>query len=508
MLCSLAFLTYLDRICIMQVSGDIANDLRFSELTAEDTQRLEAAAADGYRSILSKADEENLRKKRLQDDPAARRAAAIKRLEQERARERLGYIFSAFLWGYMLFEIPGGWLGDTWGARRVIVRIVIWWSLFTALTGSVEMVVSWFASSPEPWMFVGTMVLIRFLFGLGEAGAYPNVGRALARWFPYRDRAAAQGAIWMASRFGGALAPLLVVGLKGWLGGWQAAFWFLGAVGIIWSCGFFLWFRDRPEEKKSVSAAECALIRAEEAAAGSIYDDHSHRSVPWLRLLTSSNLWATYLTAALVSYSWYFYVTFLPLYLKEQFGFNFDQSAYLTGLPLLVGGVSCLLGGRLSDYLISRTGNKRWGRSIFGLVGFTGAGICALCLTQATSPYQVIAIICIACAVQDLAIPCIWSACADIGGRYAGTVSGCMNTIGAVGGALSPLIAPRLANSPGLNLGFAVFEGWNLVFLVSGTACIVGGLMWLRIDATETLLTGKSNEECLMPNDERMTKAE
>jgi MFS family permease len=473
-LCSLAFITYLDRICISRVQDDIARDLRFDQLTEEDRQRFEAGADDRYESILTRADRKKLEKKGQTEDLEARRQAALESLHDQRTKERLGWMFAAFLVGYTLFEIPGGWLGDVWGTRSVIMRIVIWWSLFTALTGSVDTVVEWFVAYPEPWLLVGAMVLVRFLFGLGEAGAYPNIGRALGRWFPLRQRAAAQGFIWMSSRIGGAFAPLII----GWLmlaaGGWREAFWVLGIVGVVWSIFFFYWFRDRPEEKASVNAAECQLIRSGETAAGSIYDDHHLAGVPWSRLVLSPNLWAIYLAGATISFSWYFYVTFLPKYLKEQYEVDYRDSEIMVGLPLLVGGVSCLIGGRLSDYLVQRLNSKRWGRSLIGFGTYAGAGICALLIANMESAWSAVFMICLVCFIQDMAVPVIWALSADVGGRYAGTVAGCMNSIGAVGGVCSMILAPHI--------------DWTVIFFVYAGSYFLGALMWLRINAGETIM--------------------
>src|SRR5439155_9356106 len=249
---------------------------------------------------------------------------------------------------------------------------------FTALTGSVDHLVGWFTSHPEPALLLAGMVLVRFLFGIGEAGAYPNVGRALARWFPYRERALAQGAIWMASRAGGAFSPMIIGAAMAWLGNWREAFWLLGGLGAVWAVAFGLWFRNRPEEKASVNDAERALIRAQAADAGSIYDESHHFALPWRRLLTSANLYALYVAAAAARFSWYINVTFLPRVLKDRFAVDFAHSEWLSGLPLLVSSVFCLAGGALSDCLIRATGSKRWGRSLPGLVGFTVAGVCFL----------------------------------------------------------------------------------------------------------------------------------
>lgn len=453
LLCSLACLTYLDRICIMRVQGEIERDLQFDWLSAQDEQIL-----------LSRG---------LANDLNART-----KMSQDRATERMSWVFSAFVLGYVLFGLPGGWMGDRFRPRAVILVVVVWWSLFTALTGGVKALAGLTFRQPEPWTLLGTMVLVRFLFGAGEAGAYPNIARALGRWFPFRERGLAQGAIWLSSRFGGAIAPTIIGSLVVVGGGWQSAFWILGAVGVMWALLFYLWFRDLPEQKASVNQAECDLIRAGVAAPESIYQDEGPKEVPWSRLFFSPNLFWLYLASFTVNFGWFFYVTFLPKYLKDQFGVDYSHSEIMTGLPLLVGGVACLAGGRLSDVLIRTTGSKRWGRSLQGAIGLSVASFCALAVLYARSAWTVIVIICIAAAFQDLALPAIWSSAVDIGGRCAGTVSGCMNSVGAIGAMLSPLVAAKVA----------ITWNWNAVFVLFAASYFLGALAWLRVDASRPLL--------------------
>jgi len=446
-LCSLAFLTYLDRICIMRVQGDIERDLGFAQLTA--------------------ADEQSLRERGLADDAQARA-----KLSRDRATERMSWVFSAFVAGYVLFEVPGGWLGDRWGARAVIFRIVLWWSLFTAATGGVKGLTALFSSKAGPEQWLIAMIAIRFLFGVGEAGAYPNIARALGRWFPFRERATAQSFIWLSSRLGGAFAPTIIGGLMLLGGGWQRAFWILGLVGIVWAVWFFLWFRDRPEAQPRVNAAERELIRGGEAGVGTIYDDAGPPPFRWTSLL-SPNVLALCLVSFCVSFCFYFYITFLPKYLKDQFQVDYAQSQFISGLPLLLGGFACLAGGFLSDYAIRKTGSKRWGRSLIPIAGWTAAGLCAFTVSQLHSPVAVMALIVIAFAFQDLGVPSMWSLPTDIGGRFAGTLGGWMNSAGAVGGMLSPLVAAKVS----------IAHGWNATFVVFGAVYLLGALAWVRVDA-------------------------
>jgi MFS family permease len=494
-LCSLGFITYLDRICISRVQDELASDLGFDQLDEHDHARLQAGEANAFADILKKEDLRRLKLAGQLDDPDARRQAALERLRTDQKNQRMSWVFTAFMLGYMLFEVPGGWLGDRWGSRIVILRIVLWWSLFTALTGSVDGVLRWFTSSPTVGMLLALLLAVRFLFGVGEAGAYPNIGRTLARWFPFYQRASAMGTIWMASRLGGAFAPLLIGLLMTALGGWREAFWVLGVLGGAWAVAFYVWFRNRPEEMPGVNPAEIALIRSADAGAGSIYDDvrgdggdESRRSststLRWQRLFRGTNLWAIYITAAAVSFSWYINITYLPRYLNDRFDVDFSKTEWMTFMPLFVSAFCCCIGGGLSDYLVRRLG-PRWGRSLLGVLGFGLAGACDFAIQWQDSPWAVIALICAACAVQDLALAGLWAVGADIGGRYAGTVLGTMNMMGGIGAILSPLLTPLIARQYDWNMAFRVFAG----------AYSLGALLWLRIDATERLVTEQASGE-------------
>jgi MFS family permease len=331
-------------------------------------------------------------------------------------------------------------------------------------------------AGPEQWLLV--MLIIRFLFGVGEAGAYPNIARALGRWFPFGERATAQSFIWLSSRLGGAFAPTIIGGLMIISGGWQYAFGLLGLIGALWALCFYWWFRDRPEDKPSVNSSERALIRGTIDPAGSIYDDAAAPAFRWVSLLTP-NVLALCLASFSVSFCFYFYITFLPKYLKEEFRIDYGQSQFISGLPLLLGGLGCLLGGMLSDHLIRRTGSKRWGRSLIPIAGWGAAGLCAFAVSQLNSPVAVMVLISVAFACQDLGVPVMWSVPTDIGGRFAGTVGGWMNSAGAVGGMLSPLVAAQVS----------IAYGWNATFLVFGAVYLLGALAWVAIDASRPVRT-------------------
>jgi MFS family permease len=418
--CTLSLLTYLDRTCIMRARIDIQSELGYTP-------------------------------------------------------QQMGWVFSAFTFGYMLFEIPGGWMGDRWGPRRVLTRIVLWWSLFTALTGSV-----WplsLGSGPAQVVIdsLVVMLLVRFLFGLGEAGAYPNLTRVISDWFPFRERGQAQGCIWFSARLGGAIAPLVLGRLAATLG-WRQAFWFLGGLGVVWAWLFWHWYRDRPNEQEVGAASRAA---PETVGLGSRDQRASRHSFLLSAVaLCMASFW--------VCFGWFFYPTWQPLYLEEVHHFQPRgwQSELLTGLPYLCGAFGSLVGGGLSDRLVPILG-KRWGRSLVGVVGFLGAGTCVLATGLVTATWQAVTLLCLAFLVNDLAIPVIWAACADIGGRYAGTLSGVMNTAGGVGAILSPLLIPYVLE--GLPTTYTPAGRWAIIFAGLAGAWFLGALAWVFIDCSRPI---------------------
>jgi MFS transporter, ACS family, glucarate transporter len=319
-------------------------------------------------------------------------------------------------------------------------------------------------------------VVIRYLYGIYEAGAYPNIARALARWFPYRERATAQSFIWFSSRLGGAFAPGIIGSLIILGGNWQRAFYILGILGVVWAFLFFAWFRDRPEDQRRVSFEEQHLIRSEAQATANVHDDSPGAKMPWSSLF-SANVLALCVVSFSVSFCFYFYITFLPRYLKDQFQVEYQQSQFFSGLPLFLGAGTCLVGGFLSDYAIRKTGSRRWGRSLIPVVGLSLSALCVFAVPAIDSASGVITLLALGFMFQDLGAASMWSVPADIGGRFTGTVGGWMNSAGCIAGMLSPLIAAKVS----------IAHGWNSLFLIFGVVYLLGALAWLRVDASASI---------------------
>jgi sugar phosphate permease len=379
-------------------------------------------------------------------------------------KKQMGFVMMLFGLAYGIFEVPGGWLGDRIGPRSVLTRVVAWWSAFTVATGF-----AWNLAS---------LSIIRFLFGAGEAGCFPNMTRAFTSWFKGPDRVHAQSLMWLTARWSGALTPLLVVAVLD-VATWRQSFFLFGSIGFVWAVLFFRWFRNSPAEHPGVNAAERALLA--DAAVG-VTARESHTGAPWSRFLTSRSVWLMCVQYACQSFGFWFYLTWMPTYVKEQFGMQHAdryQAALLAAPPLFLGGISCLLTGWVTSRLVQRTGNMKLIRRGFGIAGHSVA--CTMLLVSLALKNPVLAMIAMgfSCFGNDMAMPGSWAGCMDMGGRFSGTLSGIMNTFGSIGGLLAPWTVPYILEAAGNN--------WNAVILTIASWYFVGALCWLGIDPVTPL---------------------
>ena len=419
---TLAVIQYIDRVCISQAMPDISRDLQLDE-------------------------------------------------------RQIGSIFAAFGLAYALFEIPTGWLGDKLGAKRVLIRVVLWWSFFTAATG-------WVWSYASLWV-------TRFLFGVGEAGCFPNLTKAFSTWLPFKERTRAQAIMWMGARWGGAFTPLLVVAVMTFVP-WRLAFLIFGMLGVVWVLVWWWWFRDNPRDHKGVNAAELELLKENEQNAD------SHGNVPWRELATRPTMWLLWAQYFCLSYGWYFYITWLPKYLKDVRGMEIKSNAVmgwiaqqlegsftpetslkilaaaLAGVPLLFGGFGSLTAGAISTRWLSSGASVVLVRRTFAIIGFTGAASLLMTSFYIKDPLLAMLAMGMASFCNDLTMPGSWSTCMDVGGKYAGTVSGSMNMMGNFGGMLGPFVVGQIL--------YYTSKNWQLAFLVSSIIYALGAFCWIWID--------------------------
>jgi ACS family glucarate transporter-like MFS transporter len=382
---------------------------------------------------------------------------------------QMGAVFSAFTLAYSLFEIPSGWLGDVKGPRSVLTRIVLWWSAFTMLTGAARGYQS--------------LLAIRFLFGAGEAGAFPNIARSFSQWFPSRERGRANGVMFLGSRMGGMLsAPIALQLVSRW--GWRASFVFFGLLGLVWAAAWYAWYRDRPEDHPGVGAEELAWIRE-----GRIPDpipnptpdrilyptpETAPATTPWAALLRSRNLYAICAMYFAFGYGLYFYFTWLPTYLIKELGFSLFSGGLFAALPFLLAGIADIVGGWLTDFLTRQRG-LRAGRCHLGFGAFLTCAAFLFASTIVPSPILKAILIAMALASADLALGACWAVPIDIAPDHAGVITGFMNTLGNIGGLIGPLV-----------VGYAVdrWHSWTFPFYITALVYTGGAVAWLAIDPT------------------------
>ncbi|HXX95131.1 MAG TPA: MFS transporter, partial [Planctomycetota bacterium] len=380
---TLAVITYIDRICIMKTADDIHADLKLT-----DPQR--------------------------------------------------GWILGIFALTYGLFEVPWGSMGDRIGARKILMRIVTCWSLFTAATG-------W------AWNF-GSLLATRSLFGVGEAGCFSNITKTFTTWLTDRDRVRAQGLLWLAARWAGAFTPLLVVFVLRHMT-WRYAFNLFGAVGIVWAALFYRWYRDHPAEHPGVNAAELALLPAQAATAA------RKNPVPWGAILTQPRVWILAVQYFFLAYGAYFYISWLPKYVRVIYGVEGYLGAMLDGMPLFFMGLGSLFCGFFLARFTRWIGNPGRARRLAAIAGFVGSASFLFLSTRIPSAVPAMVVMGLAAFSNDLIMPTSWAAAMDLGGRNAATVSAIMNTGGSLGGFLCGVVAPLIKDWSGGN--------WKAVLYVS-----------------------------------------
>jgi MFS transporter, ACS family, glucarate transporter len=370
----------------------------------------------------------------------------------------MAYIVGAFNWSYALFQIPGGLFGDRVGPRRALSIIVVWWSVFTSFTA-----MAWNATA---------LFAIRFLFGVGEAGAFPIATRSLSRWILATERGYAQGVTHAGARLGLGLTPPVVAWMiLKW--GWRTPFFVFAAVGILWAIAWYIYYRDTPAEHSGVNAAELEMIQTGGAA-----KKGAGANVPWKRILSSPTMWFLCLMYFCYNYSLNVYVSWFPTYVREARGVTLAQMGFFASLPLLSGVAGDLLGGWFSDRVLHRTKNVNLARRWVAIAGFVVCALATVPATQATSVESSIALFCVAFFALEWTVGVSWAVPLDIGGDFSGSVSAFMNMCGNIGGAIATTYFGKLVEK----------FGWDVPFLITAGLATLAALFYLRIDASKKLV--------------------
>jgi ACS family glucarate transporter-like MFS transporter len=364
-----------------------------------------------------------------------------------------GWVTAMFTLSYSLFEIPTGVMGDRLGARRVLTRIVLWWSAFTSLTGMVS----------NYYLLLAT----RFCFGAGEAGAFPNASIVVSRWFAPTQRASISGVLLMASQIGGAIAPLLVVPIQ-MRYGWRMSFIVFGAVGAVWAASWYYWFRDTPAEMPGVSEAELKELATIPPAAG--------HGFPWRLAFRSETVMALLVTAFCYIYVYSFFQTWFHTFLVKGRGFS-ESGLLLSAAPYAIAACANLAGGAASDALVRRFG-RTWGRRSLGVLGLGGACFFTVAVMFTEQQWLAIVLLSLVYGCITFQQAGVFGVCLDLGGRHAGAVVGLMNTSAQVG---------ALVGSIAYGYIVEYFHSYDAPFVPMAVVLFIGMLSWLRIDAAAEL---------------------
>ena len=374
------------------------------------------------------------------------------------SEKEFGWILGSFAFAYGIFEIPAGLWGDLKGPKSIILRIVLSWSVFTILTG---------------FSYSFTMLfIIRFLFGMGEAGAYPNATIVIQRWFPKQETGRAQSIIWIASRIGAALAPFLAVSIMMTLG-WRYVFYTFGVLGLLWAIFWGFWFQNEPKNMPGIKEAELKHIEE-----GREIKTHKNSLQVFLKIIKTPNVWALMSMYHCLLYGAYFYLSWMPKYLKNGKHIDDAHIAFLASLPFILGTIGCFSGGFLSDFIAKKKGLK-WGRRSVGMFGLIMSGCCMVGSTFIVDPTISIIVLAFGLAFKDFTLPVSWATSADIGGQNSGAVAGAMGMAGQLGSTIMSIAFGYILTATG---------SWDIPVRIIGIIVICGGFIWLKIDPTKKIV--------------------
>jgi len=384
--------------------------------------------------------------------------------------QTMGWILGAFSLGYALFHVPGGWLADRFGARRVLAGAILWFSVFTAAT-AIAPSLPLMKVLGAAWAFV----IVRFVMGLGEAAAMPVGNKMMAYWLSEKERTFGTSIFLAGVGAGGIAAPFLITAIaKHW--GWRPAYVFLGIIGVVVAALWYLLVRDLPEEHPDVNAAELALIGRSSTAALQTPQHVAKISVPWLRLLSSRSMWGLMISHFCLVYPVYIFFTWFFIYLVRVRGVTISKASLWTSAPFAANLVMVPLWGWLSDRIADRVGKRR-GRRFAAWLAIACSAILLFSGSHTAHENLALLQLAVAAGFNFAASAVLWTACNDISAKCSGSISGIMTTFGSLGGFLSPVVTAAIA---------ARF-GWSYGLDFAALVTVVSGLAWFVINADQCL---------------------
>ena len=379
------------------------------------------------------------------------------------SEREMGWVLSVFALGYAFCQMPSGWLADRLGPRRVLSAIVVFWSVFTGLTAAAANYV--------------TLLVVRLLFGAGEAGAFPGIARASYSWIPMHERGLVQGINFSGGRLGAAFALPGVAAMIDSLG-WRASFVVLMVVGFGWAAFWFWWFRDDPAEKPGIDPEELGYILANRQSQDTGGENAGHLNLE--SIVFSRNLWLVSLQYFSSNFTFFFCLTWLFPHLQKTFDLGRVEAGFYSAAPLIAGAAGNWYSGWLVDRIYSN-GNWVLSRRAPAMLGFALAACGVFGSIEAESALASISWFSLAIFGADMTLSPSWSVCIDVGRRHAGVVSGTMNMAGNLGSFVTALAFPYLA----------VWTGSNEPFFYTAAALNLAAIVvWLFVDPRQPLECG------------------
>jgi ACS family glucarate transporter-like MFS transporter len=386
--------------------------------------------------------------------------------------QTLGWILSAFVLGYALFQVPGGWLGDRYGPRGVLTLAILWWSFFTAATALAPRLplASWFGLA---WSFA----IVRFLIGVGEAAAFPNSNKIVAYWMGPGQRGIGNALFLVGIGVGGAFTPrFITVVMERW--GWRSSFYACAVLGIVVALVWRFYATSRPEEHPRVNAAELALIHAGDETESSAPSTASppRQRTPWGRMLSRVSIWSLVISYFCIVYPAYIFYTWFFVYLTRVRGLTLRQGSFWASTPFIAIALLAPLGGWVSDRAVASFGKRRGRQSAVWLGVVCSATLLWLGAYAANNTVAIL-LLAGAAGFNLFATTTWWAACNDLTRRYSGSLSGLMNMFGNLGGWLAPIVTAYIATR----------FGWDQALSFAGFVTLTAGALWLLVDVTQNL---------------------